>query len=87
MNTGKVVPFPRTPRWSVARLAELSREIDAFDAKARSIPGAHPEHDDGPSDRFMSLALAIHPDLSAWFWPEDLRHEFFELLRRLKVTT
>ena len=82
------IPFPRPQRWSATRLAALNRSLDAFDAEARAILGIHPEHDDGDhrSDRVPMLCLAIDGEVSAWFWPEDLRREFYGLLERLGLT-
>jgi hypothetical protein len=76
-----VIAFPQRRRWSAAQLAELNQALDAFHAH-----DGHPEHDNergGPRDRFMELALAIDPERPIWFWPEDLRCEFHELLKRL----
>jgi len=38
-STDNVVRFPRPRRCSATRLAALNRALDAFDAKARAIPG------------------------------------------------
>jgi hypothetical protein len=74
-------------RWTAQRLAELSRELDAFEA----APRTHPEHADMPtslgdplgSDRLLALALAVSPERSRWFWDKDLVREFAALAWRL----
>jgi hypothetical protein len=84
MNRDNVIGFPRVPRWSAARLAEFIHALDAFDTKARAIPGVHPEHADQElSDRLMSLSLAIGGELSGFFWPTDLECQYRELVARL----
>jgi hypothetical protein len=80
-----VIPFPQ--HWSVARLVRLNRNLAAFDAKVRTIPGAHPEYaDEDCSTRPVSLSLSINPEVSVWFWPQDLQPRVLRLLERLGLT-
>jgi hypothetical protein len=71
-------------RWTAARLAQLNRDLAAFDTKARMNSYVHPEHSDRNSfECLMSLCWATDPEVPAWFWPKDMQREFFRPLKRL----
>jgi hypothetical protein len=76
--------FPKTQQWTATRLAAFIRDLDEFDYWASALAGGHAAHcDTDNATREFSLSMAIDPEKSGWFWPQDLQREYRTMLIRL----